>query len=122
MKKLFLILLILPALACSILNQTSGASRPEPTAIQSRTRGILNFSPTAAACQVKTGFDAGRLNFRSGPGIAFKSITILREGDPITILDKPADNGWLYVEAHSLQGWVNPNFIKCEKVKNVIHK
>ena len=125
-KKIYLVLLLLLILACRLPNLTNGASQTEPTAPKKPAFVILSSSPTSEAipeptteseteCQVKTGIDAGLLNLRDGPSMSYKSLKVLSEGDPITLTDKPADNGWLYVNAHSLQGWVNSNYVTCEE-------
>ena len=78
----------------------------------------LHVSPTpevSTLCQVKTGIESGMLNLRDGPAMSYQPSDVLHEGDLITLLDKPAENGWLFIEAQSLQGWVNSNYVTCER-------
>ena len=125
-KKIYLVLLLLLILACRMPNLTSGASQTEPTAPKKPALVFLSSSPTPEAipeptpeseteCKVKTGIETGLLNLRDGPSMSYKPLKVLNEGDPITLTEKPAENGWLYVKAHSLQGWVNSNYVNCEE-------
>ena len=127
MKKLFFILLImLFTLACTMSNQTSGAIRPEPTASQAPELITLHSSPTPEAtashtpesetmCQVKTGLETGLLNLRDGPSMSYQPLEILQEGDPLTLLEDPARDGWIKIKSLSFQGWVNSKYVQCEK-------
>lgn len=129
-KPIFMLLLMISlALACRMPNLTNGAIQTEPTAPKKPAFVILSSSPTSEAitdpkpeseteCKVKTGIDTGLLNLRDGSSISYEPLKVLSEGDPITLTDKPAENGWLYVKAHSLQGWVNQKYILCKEVNN----
>ncbi len=46
-------------------------------------------------------------NLREGPGTSFDSVTMLGAGEPITILGRDLNGGWVYVRTSSgLEGWV----------------
>lgn len=128
-KKLYFVFLLLLILACRMPNLINGPSQAEPTAPKKPAFVILSSSPTSETitdptpeseteCKVKTGIETGLLNLRDGPSMSYKPLKVLNEGDPITLTDKPAENGWLYVKAHSLQGWVNQKYILCKEVNN----
>lgn len=122
-KKLYLILLMLPALACYGSNKAQATITPTRTItpITATAAPMLYIpSPTPEAetlCQVKTGIDAGLLNLRDGPSMSYKPLEVLHEGDPITLLEDPARGEWIKIKSLSFQGWVNSNYVTCEKEK-----
>jgi len=50
----------------------------------------------------------GTWNVRSGPGVSFKSIAVVKGGNVITY-SKIAENGWRYLPAY--KGWISPKGI-----------
>ena len=111
MKKIYLILLVLPIWACTMSSMSTDAARSVTVeAIQT-----LTPSPTLQACQVKTNVESGSLNLRSGPGTSFQPLKVLSEGEPITLLATPARDGWQAVKVDSMAGWVNQKYISCKK-------
>lgn len=58
---------------------------------------------------------ASRLNVRSGPGVNYRVLGQLRQGDEVEILDRV--NGWLkivYPAAQDGQAWVSGNFVRID--------
>jgi len=114
MKKTFsLILLVILSMACTLTNALPHPSRaseptPKPPPITSPIPTETSTAP-AKVCTVT----AEHLNLRSGPGLTWGSITILNNGETVTILSEPAqDSSWLHVDAGGREGWINQNF--CE--------
>lgn len=116
MKKIiFLLLLALPALACS-----SQLTRPiePPTAVSTETAMLqlsqLVSTETAipATCTVTA---QTSLNLRKDPGTDAAGIAVLSHGDLVTILDDPRAGNWIKVRAGSLTGWINSNYCNKEK-------
>jgi len=115
MKKILLLLLILPALACAFANpiENLGAGVSTETAIPSPAPMI---TPTIAGtaspeiCKVI----AGVLNLRDAPTTAGHVIAWLYEDDQITILPDPPVGDWRKVmTADKLTGWINSQY--CER-------
>jgi len=58
---------------------------------------------------------AGRLNVRSGPGIEHGIVTVISQGDVVTLLGRNAATSWVFVELEDLStGWVSSAFIWTE--------
>jgi outer membrane protein assembly factor BamB len=58
---------------------------------------------------------ASRLNVRSGPGVSYRVLGQLRQGDVVRILDQAS--GWLkivYPAAQDGQAWVSGNFVRID--------
>jgi hypothetical protein len=58
---------------------------------------------------------ATRLNVRSGPGVSYRVLGQLRQGDVVQILDQAS--GWLkivYPAAQGGQAWVSGNFVRID--------
>lgn len=53
----------------------------------------------------------GRLNMRSGDGVGFSIVTILRGGTELSIIGRNSDASWWYVTDGDNTGWVNAEFI-----------
>ena len=54
------------------------------------------------------------LNLREGPHVSYAAKAVLPDGDPVEILDLPADvevPGWALVKTASGTGWVNTTFL-----------
>ena len=116
MKKRVLILLILSALACYAGNKIQATITP----ITATAAAPILFIPSPTSevvtmCQVKTGIETGLLNLRDGPSMSYKPLEILHEGDPLTLLQDPANDGWIKVKSLSFAGWVNSNYVTCKK-------
>ncbi|MCA9942070.1 MAG: SH3 domain-containing protein [Ardenticatenaceae bacterium] len=61
-------------------------------------------SAQTATAVVKT----GALNVRSGPSVAYGVVTVVNQGNVLTLLGRTADSTWAYVQtASSHIGWVN---------------
>jgi uncharacterized protein YraI len=56
--------------------------------------------------------DAGRLNVRAGPGIAFAVITSIPEGEFVTLIGRNPGSTWYKVRlGNGVEGWVNAFYI-----------
>ena len=55
---------------------------------------------------------AGSLNMRSGPGISYNTIAVLRGGTTVLLVGRNANGSWLKVQAPTgTVGWVNGGYI-----------
>ncbi len=56
--------------------------------------------------------NTGALNVRSGPGPNFPVVTVVYNGDTVTLLGRNADGSWVLIRTQSsVQGWVNSNML-----------
>ena len=56
----------------------------------------------------------GALNVRSGPGIGYSSIIVIRQGQVVSLLGRNNDNSWVKVRVSTGQeGWVNASLIQA---------
>lgn len=56
----------------------------------------------------------GALNVRSGPGIGYSSITVIHQGQVVSLLGRNNDNSWVKVRVITGQeGWVNASLIQA---------
>jgi hypothetical protein len=115
-KSLFLFVLILPALACSLTSQPAeeivrSTSVPNQNLTQTKISGAVVAAPedepknTPKMCQV----NAQILNLRECPGIECKVIDWLYAGDKLVILNTL--DTWLKVETQGRKiGWINGKY------------
>jgi len=113
MRKLILLLLVLPALACTLTNGTT-AQEPSQSAETIKAIKPPQLAPSEmaipASCTV-TAIEA--LNLRESPGTSAEVIATLSHGDLLTILPHPAQGVWIPVRAGDREGWINSNY--CER-------
>lgn len=56
--------------------------------------------------------NASRVNLRSGPGAGFPVVTMLANGQQVTLIGSNADSSWLQVRLISgISGWVNARYV-----------
>lgn len=124
-KFLYLILILLSTLACTVSIDTISTDT-EPASTQELALITLSRSPTPEAtasltpafetmCEVRTGLEMGLLNLRDGPSTSYSSLYVLHEGDQLTFLRNPSPDGWINIRHSSFVGWVDSNYVKCEK-------
>ena len=110
------VVLALAGLACTI--QAQAAARPAAATPTQRAAVIITPSPTptrpairtaALACEVSTGTPGGFLNLRAGPGMAYRVLQVLEEGQRVTLLQAGT---WYQVQAGGAVGWIHSHF--CE--------
>ena len=119
MKKIFLLFLILPALACTMSNQARGAMptpSQEPTIItvnklpEIAADAPLSPTATATACEVDTGIEGGTVNLRTCAGISCSVLAIVTEGESLDILTA---GNWIQVtNTDGVTGWLNSKYCK----------
>jgi N-acetylmuramoyl-L-alanine amidase len=82
-----------------------------PTSTTEVARARATSSPTPyPTCTVATGVPAGYLNIRSGPGVQYAVIGLLREEETLTVITR---GDWLEVETAQHQtGFVNSRYCK----------
>jgi len=71
-------------------------------------------SPPIMTCRVSTGLPDGWLNLRSEPGENAPIITVLTEGETLTITDASRAD-WLKVNSPSGSGWVYGPYCEVSK-------
>jgi uncharacterized protein YgiM (DUF1202 family) len=75
---------------------------------------IVSPESETVKCVVKTGLNTGNLNLRTGAGIQYGVLTVLKEGDELEYSGQE-ENGWKKVKlSDDYTGWVNSNFVDCE--------
>jgi len=86
----------------------------EPTGTPEATTTILSIEPsvtpsaTSETCTVATGYDAGALNIRTGPGTQYGVIRTLAEGETLQVIERAA---WLQViDATGTRGFINARY------------
>jgi len=119
-KNIFLfliVLLIIPALACSStltepMPARIGASVTTETAIAAPTpHGPIVPTRTASPAMCKVTADV--LHLRDAPNVAGYVMAWLEQGDQLTILPTKPSGNWIQVQFESLTGWINSTY--CER-------
>jgi hypothetical protein len=72
----------------------------------------INTKPTKK-CKVRTGFQAGRVCLRSGPGMDYSPHGTLAEGQAIELLDK-LDPLWPHVRAYGANGYIYHLYVEYD--------
>ncbi len=75
--------------------QATNTARPAGAAARAA------LSPTPARCVVSTGYQAGTVNVRSGPGMSFPVVDVVSEGQLLPLYGQPS-NGWQRVTTPAL--------------------
>lgn len=69
-------------------------------------------SPSPITCTVTTGYQAGTLNMRSGPGTSWAVLRVLIEAESLQVTRRGA---WLQViDTHGARGYVNSKYCKVK--------
>jgi uncharacterized protein YraI len=56
---------------------------------------------------------AGALNVRVGPGLAFEVVTVLQQGESVSITGRNASGSWVQVKSYNgTAGWVNASYLE----------
>ena len=76
---------------------------------------LVSAAPTQIE-QAQTGgtavIQAGTLNVRSGPGVAYQVVAVTRWGDVVTLLGRNANSSWAKIRiAGGREGWVNASYL-----------
>lgn len=77
---------------------------------------ILSLSVMASAEYVKTAYEDGSLNVRSGPGTNYKVISWVRNGQKITVLKDEGAWTKIRVDATGKTGYIKSSYIETEEV------
>lgn len=121
-KLLFLLLLVLAGMACSLTNEAGGAlaeNSPIPTGTQAgdvlkiapvAVLASLTPSPTSTPACIVT---AHALTLRAGPGVEFHALDFLTQGETLTILEEDAAGWWKVTTQTGQTGYVNSTY--CER-------
>ena len=102
--------ILLTACNAAIPLPATPTARASPIAARTSTAELMKpmATETPTACTVKTGVPAGSLNLRSGAGMQYKVIRVLREGERLTVLSAGA---WLKVtDEHGARGYINARY------------
>jgi len=117
MRRALLSLLIVVLLgACSPYADIDPSKTPttSPTPSRTATAEVIHLetpTPTLTTCTVKTGVPAGNLNIRTGAGTSYAVISLLQEGQVLTLTgDKRG--AWIEVTNNHLTGWINSKYCK----------
>lgn len=113
------LLLALLTVACMPVNtvyQITGTPPPVTATLPVATATpfpVATITPVIDyGCEVATGIPDGALNLRTCGSVRCSVLAYLREGQPIIVLDT---GDWYHVIAGSTAGWVNSDYIHCEK-------
>ncbi len=79
---------------------------------------LVSAAPTQIE-QAQTGgtavIQAGTLNVRSGPGVAYQVVAVTRWGDVVTLLGRNANSSWAKIRiASGVEGWVNAAYLSTD--------
>jgi len=96
----------MPAVTLSPLPSSTITQTPTPSPTP-----VLSPTPVKT-CRVNTGYPAGYLNLRAGPGLSYAVIAVLVEGDQL-IVNQPG--AWSEVTVCELTGWIYSNYLTCEE-------
>lgn len=77
---------------------------------------IFSFAAFANAENVKTTYEDGSLNVRSGPGTNYKVIGWVRNGQKITVLKEEGAWTKIIVDATGKTGYIKSSFIEKEEI------
>ena len=117
MRKYLLLLLIIPALACSTtLTKPMPAQLNDnilPTEQDLPSPTIATISTTRTATPQICEVIADALHVRDAPNVSGKVIAWLEHGDQLIILPTEPSGDWIQVQFESLTGWINS--IYCER-------
>lgn len=81
-----------------------------PTTTQPPATETMTTLPSRILCTVETGYPAGALNLRTGPGTQYTIIRVLQEGETLTVIERGA---WLEViDRQNARGYINSRFCK----------
>ncbi len=106
MKKLYLLLLALPALAC-FTNTLQPTATPTPTVKVATLAG----SPLPTVQEPTCIVTAQSLNIRSNPGVNGSPVLgWLYQGDFVTILEDAPHGNWIRIQAGIVSGWINSKY------------
>ena len=92
---------------------------PPPTPTPS-TGAPSEATPSAGGEPIAT-VTTGALNVRSGPGIGYEVITIVYEGDRLTLIGRNANTSWIQIRLpDGREGWVGNFYIRPETPLNTL--
>lgn len=77
---------------------------------------VLSFAVAANAENVKTAYEDGSLNVRSGPGTNYKVVGWVRNGQKITVLEEAGAWTKIVVDATGKTGYIKSSYIEKEEV------
>ena len=104
--KIFLIVLALTSLACSLPNLVA---ENRPLAVESGQTPTETPVPTATRLVAVVTADEA-LNVRTGPAVTYPTTSYLLAGWRVEIVSECA-SGWVQVEYDGKRGWVNADFL-----------
>jgi uncharacterized protein YgiM (DUF1202 family) len=115
MKKLYLLLLVLPALACFTGNKIQ-AMNVLPTIVTMPIpfkSAVIDNSPTPAHMRVTCTVTVKSLNVRSGP--ESNVVGWLSSGNLVSILEDPPRGDWMHIQAGNVTGWIYSKYCTRKK-------
>lgn len=71
----------------------------------------LTHPPRGASAAGSATINTDALNLRGGPGTGYRVITVMYQGESVTVLDGPL-NGWYKVRYRSSTGWAFGDYLK----------
>jgi uncharacterized protein YgiM (DUF1202 family) len=113
MKKMFLLLLILPGLACFSGNVTRGTGKPTASPTTMITNAPVIYLPSATATGIPEAVcvvTVKSLNIRKEPNADV--LAWVYAGDVVTILKDARRGEWVKIRAGSVTGWIHSDFCK----------
>ena len=106
----FWVIAVLLLLALSIPGQLFAMTVQNP-----RSTEFSTFSNSFAAEEAEQPVgvvSTGALNVRSGPGVNFGRVTVIYNGQVVSLLGRWASNNWVKVRLYSgVEGWVNSTYL-----------
>ncbi|MBX3036757.1 MAG: SH3 domain-containing protein [Anaerolineales bacterium] len=109
MKKIIILLLVLPFLACTLTN-TSKPALDDATLQTLKRPQVFKTDEVAITCTV-TAFQT--LNVREAPTMQSAVIAVLKHGEIVNILPDDIEKVWLKIQTQNVTGWIHSNY--CER-------
>ena len=67
--------------------------------------GLVGFAGIKPAAAANSYIDTDVLNLRTDPGVWASVVTQMYQGEPVSVLDGPTDDGWYQVSYYGNVGW-----------------
>lgn len=103
--------------ACSLTQGSTSTFPASPVSLtkMAMSQPTIPFPTSSVICRVKTKVKQGLLNLRSGPGLQYKVIAVLNEGEILTGKFVPTADWQKVTIPTGTEGWVNQNYINCKQ-------
>lgn len=109
MKKIIILLLVIPFLACT-LTSPSNPALDDATLQTLKRPQVFKADEVVITCTV-TALET--LNVRQSPTTQSAVIAVLKHGEIVNILPDDGEKVWLKIQTQNVTGWIHSNY--CER-------